>query len=130
MAALGHSVTCFNRGGHHVSGKEFDNGKVKRYTICNVAQRGISLLSTPIFTRILTTEQYGVYSIYQSWYQILFIFATLNLTYGVYNNGLTKYEDDRLTFTASMQGLSTTITAGLFLIYIVAQPFWEKIFGL
>lgn len=100
------------------------------FTICNVAQRGISLLSTPIFTRILTTEQYGVYSIYQSWYQILFIFATLNLTYGVYNNGLTKYEDDRLTFTASMQGLSTTITAGLFLIYIVAQPFWEKIFGL
>ena len=26
MAALGHSVTCFNRGGHHVSGKEFDKG--------------------------------------------------------------------------------------------------------
>lgn len=100
------------------------------FTICNIAQRGISLLSTPIFTRILTTEQYGIYSVYQSWYQILFIFATLNLTYGVYNNGLTKYEDDRPTFTSSMQGLSTTITTMLFVIYIIARSFWENILGL
>ena len=24
MAELGHDITCYNRGGHHVSGKEFD----------------------------------------------------------------------------------------------------------
>ena len=24
MAALGHRVTCYNRGGHHVGGREFD----------------------------------------------------------------------------------------------------------
>ena len=24
MAAMGHEVTCYNRGGHHVSGAEFD----------------------------------------------------------------------------------------------------------
>lgn len=24
MVALGHEVTCYNRSGHHVSGKEFD----------------------------------------------------------------------------------------------------------
>lgn len=40
MATLGHSVTCFNRGGHHVSGKEFDNGKVKRY-------KGVRLITVP-----------------------------------------------------------------------------------
>ena len=27
MVALGHEVTCYNRGGHHVSGKEFDQRK-------------------------------------------------------------------------------------------------------
>lgn len=27
MAEKGHSVTCFNRSGHHVSGAEFDAGK-------------------------------------------------------------------------------------------------------
>lgn len=100
------------------------------FALCNIVQRGISLLSTPIFTRILTTEQYGVYSVYQSWYQIIFIFSTLNLTYGVYNNGLTKYENDRPAFTSAMQGLSTTITIGLFFVYLIAKSFWENIFGL
>ena len=28
MAAMGHEVTCYNRSGHHVSGKEFD-GKME-----------------------------------------------------------------------------------------------------
>lgn len=31
MAALGHDVTCYNRGGHHVSGKEHDSAKRRDY---------------------------------------------------------------------------------------------------
>lgn len=100
------------------------------FTFCNIAQRGISLISTPIFTRIMTTEQYGVYSVYQSWYSIISIFATLNLYAGVYNNGMTKYPDDRPRFTSSMQGLSTTITAVLFIVYLINTDFWNGIFGL
>ncbi len=40
MAALGHEVTCYNRGGHHVSGKKFDPEKEKKY-------RGVSLVTVP-----------------------------------------------------------------------------------
>lgn len=31
MVTLGHKVTCYNRSGHHVSGKNFDGGKRKAY---------------------------------------------------------------------------------------------------
>ena len=31
MITLGHKVTCYNRSGHHVSGKDFDGGKRKAY---------------------------------------------------------------------------------------------------
>lgn len=31
MAAQGHDITCYNRSGHHVSGKEFDADPVKEY---------------------------------------------------------------------------------------------------
>lgn len=31
MVALGHSVTCYNRSGHHVSGKEFDGKNLTEY---------------------------------------------------------------------------------------------------
>lgn len=31
MAALGYKITCYNRIGHHVSGKEYDTQKIKEY---------------------------------------------------------------------------------------------------
>lgn len=100
------------------------------FAVCNIAQKGIALLSTPIFTRLLTTAQYGRYTIYQSWYQIISIFATLNLAAGVFNNGLLKYEDKRDSFTSSMQGLSTTITFLLFIVYSVNRNFWNDVLEL
>ena len=100
------------------------------FTICSILQKGISLISTPIFTNLLTKEQYGVYTVYQSWYQIIIIFATLNLYLGVYNNGMTKFPDDRKKFTSSMQGLSTTITALLFVVYICFHNFWNNLLEL
>ncbi len=40
MAALGHEVTCYNRSGHHVSGREFDGKELKEY-------RGVRLATVP-----------------------------------------------------------------------------------
>ena len=34
------------------------------FTICNFLQRGTALITTPIFTRLLTTEEYGICNIY------------------------------------------------------------------
>ncbi len=100
------------------------------FAICSAMQRGISLLTTPIFTRILTPEQYGEYTVYQSWYQVISIIATLNLFFGVFNNGMTKYSDDRPRFTSSMQGLCTSLTAGLFIVYIIGADFWNGLLNM
>lgn len=40
MVKLGHSVTCYNRSGHHVSGKEFDQAALKEY-------KGVRLVHVP-----------------------------------------------------------------------------------
>lgn len=100
------------------------------FTLCNVIQKGIALVCTPIFTRIMTTEQYGVYTVYQSWYQVLTIFATLNLSAGIFNNGLTKYPEKKNRFVASLQGLSSTVTFLFFVIYIIFPHFWNDLLGL
>lgn len=44
MAAKGHDVTLYNRGGHHVSGKEFDSQRLKEY-------KGVKLKSVPTIDR-------------------------------------------------------------------------------
>lgn len=62
------------------------------FTICNVLQRGIQFLATPIYTRVLSPEEYGMYSIFTSWLSIMTVLASLNLSGGVFYNGLIKQE--------------------------------------
>lgn len=100
------------------------------FAVCNFLQKGISMLTIPIFTRILTPEQYGVFTVYQSWYSVLLIFATLNLPSGAVFPGLTRYEKDRDGFLSSMLGLTMLISLSLFSIYLLGQDFFNPLLGL
>lgn len=100
------------------------------FSACSILQKGISFIVVPIFTRILTTEQYGTYSLYLSWLQILTIITSLYLYYGVFTNGMNKYNTDRNRYISSMQGLTLTITAIVFAIFFVTQNAWCDILGL
>lgn len=54
MVALGHHVTCYNRVGHHVSGKEFDVKGLKEYkgvklkTVLTLNRKGFAALTASI----------------------------------------------------------------------------------
>ena len=54
MVQLGHQVTCFNRSGHHVSGKEFDGQKLKEYkgvklkSVFTINHKGYAAMSSSI----------------------------------------------------------------------------------
>ena len=91
------------------------------YFFCSLLQKGISFITLPIFTRVLSTEEYGVISIYNSWEQIIIIFLTLNLSNSVFNVGLVRFDNDRDNFQSSMVGLEIIITLImsliLFLVY-------------
>ncbi len=100
------------------------------FTICNILQRGISLLTTPIFTRLLTMEQYGVYTVYTSWYSIVSVIATLHLSASVYAKGLIKFEDDQNRFTSSMLGLYTFAVIVSFAIYLAFKNSFDVVFDL
>lgn len=98
------------------------------YVACNILQKGIAFLVIPIYTRLLTPAEYGVYSVFQSWREILVIFATLNLFCGIYTKALVDYEDDRDRYTSSMQGLGTTTTVVVAMVYLIAPGFWNGVF--
>lgn len=100
------------------------------FLICGFLQKGIQMISTPIFTRILSTSEYGQYSVYTSWFNIISIFATLNLASGVFMQGLIKFEDDKDVFTSSLQGLSTVTISVSAAIYLLFHNFWNAVFDL
>ena len=80
------------------------------FVVCNFVQKAISLITLPIFTRLMTTEQYGLVTLYSSWESILSIFVTLNLGAGVYVTAYVKYEQDKERMTAAFIGLGTFVT--------------------
>ena len=55
MAAKGHDVTLYNRGGHHVSGKEFDSQKLTEYksvklkSVPTIDRKGLAAVSSSFF---------------------------------------------------------------------------------
>ena len=78
------------------------------FLVCGFLQKAISMLTTPIFTRIMTDAEYGRFSVYNSWLGIVQVIVSLNLAAGVYTRGLVKNELDQDRFSSSMLGLSTT----------------------
>lgn len=74
-------------------------------TLSGFLQRGISFITVPIFTRILTTADYGTVSVYQSWETIATYLVTLGVTYGGFNNAMIKFKDDREGYASSVVGL-------------------------
>ena len=58
------------------------------YIVCTIFQKCLSFITLPLFTRLLTKEQYGQYTIYSSWSGILTMFLTLNLAYGSFSKAM------------------------------------------
>lgn len=100
------------------------------YFICSFFQKGISVITTPIFTRLMSTDEYGQYGIFTSWQSIVAIFITLRLYYGVYGQGLIKFDKERTVFSSSLQGLVVTMTFLGTIIYLFFHNFFNSLFSL
>ncbi|MBQ8337726.1 MAG: oligosaccharide flippase family protein [Oscillospiraceae bacterium] len=98
------------------------------YAICSILQRCLSFFTLPLFTRLLTTDQYGQYTVYQSWSNIITIFVTLNLAYGSFSTAMVKYEQRRSEYVSSIQGICIVLTAAFLGIYIPFSDFFNQFF--
>lgn len=100
------------------------------YAICSILQKCLSFITLPLFTRLLTTEQYGQYTIYSSWQGILMIFLTLNLAYGSFQTAMVKFEDRRSEYITSIQGICLLLSLVFLAIYLPFRNLWNQLFEL
>ena len=67
MVERGHSVTCFNRGGHNVAGAEFDREHYKEYKgvrikeVFTINRRGLAAMTSSVFSSIAAA--FGKYDV-------------------------------------------------------------------
>ena len=97
------------------------------YTVCNFFQKGISFIVIPVYVRLLTTGEYGEWTVFQSWRDILIILASLNLYAGIFTKALVDNTADRDRYTSSMQGLGTATTAFFIAVYAVFRGWLSRL---
>lgn len=100
------------------------------FLCCSFLQKGISTITTPIFTRLMSAAEYGEYSVFNSWASIIGIIVSFQLSYGVYTQGLVKFENERKAYASSLQTLSLALCAMWTCIYLLFKDFWNALFGL
>lgn len=89
------------------------------FVICNCLQKATQIITTPIYTRILSTNQYGEYTVFLSWVEIVAIVATLDIFYGGFNVGMERFKKDRKNYASAMHGLCIALTTIWVIIGIV-----------
>ena len=100
------------------------------YALCSIVQKCISFINMPIFTRLMSTDEYGEMTVYSSWSGIFSIVLTLNLAYGSFSPAMLKFEKDRDRYISSIQGVWLVLCGFFLMLYLPFQEFWNDILDL
>jgi len=100
------------------------------YTMDTLFSRGLAIITVPIFTRIMSTDQIGVVNLYNSWYTMISAVATLSLTSGGYMVAMKEYPNERDQYQSSVLTLTSIIAMLIALVYFAFSSLWNTLIGL
>lgn len=89
------------------------------YVVTQLIVRGITFITTPIYTRLVNTTQYGQLRVYESWLLIFVPFMSLGL-YRSLERAKLEYKDKYDEYVSSVQTLSyisITVSCTIFILF-------------
>lgn len=95
------------------------------YTITNFFTKGLSFLTLPIFTRLLSTADYGTVNIYNSYLGIITIVFSLDLVASV-QRGKFDFKENYNQFISSVLFLGIISFIGFSAVIITFQDYFSK----
>lgn len=99
------------------------------YSLTSIIIRSTSLLTTPIFSRMLLTSDYGIASNFMAWVNIFYIFTGLGLTYSI-GNAKIDYPSKLDKYIASIQVLTFIVGMIVLLLSIFFQNILSEMLNL
>lgn len=99
------------------------------YTLSNFLTHGMAFITMPIFTRLMSKVEYGDFSVYSNWQQILVIICGIevNATLNRARFDFQKKEEFDAYITSSL--FLTTIVSAVFLtLYLLFPSFFDRWF--
>ena len=99
------------------------------YTISNIIIKGMVFLTTPIFTRLMSQEQYGSFSNISSWANIISIITTLCL-YSSISRARYDYDENINGYMSTIAILGSAFTLIVWFSIELKIDFWENVFAM
>lgn len=99
------------------------------YAISNILVKATAFLTTPLFTRLLTQEQYGEYSNIASWVTILTVITGFD-AYTTVIRSKHDFDSDMDTYVSSVYIMNITVTIMVFCLIYVFWNFVSPIFAI
>ena len=99
------------------------------YTFSNFLVNGITFLLAPVFTRIMSKADYGIYSNYTAWMSLLSVVVTLNL-YASISRAKYDFGDDIDGYLSSILLMCSIITSVVWLLVECNKSLFVSFFDL
>jgi len=99
------------------------------YLISLLTTKAIGVLTTPIFTRFLSVEDYGIVATFNTWYNTLFVICSLNLSSGI-GKAKRDLKDDFNSFIYSLQYLALISTTGIAILFVIFHKYLMPVIGI
>ena len=100
------------------------------YITTNVFTKLVSLLATPLFTRLLLPDEYGVYSLYISWMGIISVVLALGISGGAIYRALARFRENHEDLISSAIGILLLSAVFLSALALIFGRVGERITGL
>ena len=99
------------------------------YTIAGFLSKAMVFLTTPLFTRLLSKEQYGDFTVFAAWQSIMVVICGLEV-YATINRARFDYttKEELDGYISSSLLLSTIFTAIVFLVYFLFPQVFHSVF--
>lgn len=96
------------------------------YTLSNFLLKGLNFITIPIFTRLLTKDEFGSYSNFTSWLSILMIISTVSLSASLVSARF-DFKNNLDSYILSILSLGSIITLGVYGIIRLNINFFESL---
>lgn len=113
-----------------IKGISLQNRASFAYFVSNIVTKGLNFITIPIFTRILTTDDMGSVTIFNSWQSIIYVVVTLSMTSGSLNVALMKYRDKRDEYLSTILSIISVSFVFFLLVFWVFHKEAESFFNL
>lgn len=100
------------------------------YIFVSLLNKGIGIITIPIFTRILSASEMGTVTTWISWMTILTPITTMSLVSGSIYIAMNEYPDQRDEYQSSILVLSSISSLVCLIIYCIFNTFLNQLFTL